>query len=241
MSHFSDIGFTKFEDRDYYEDHYADFMNEILDGKYGAPEIKNAGEGRSLYIYSLGAIRYVYLIDDVKDELIDWEMGYKNENRSFGNNAKLLNEESNTEFFNMQVFVDGMPFCFACLNAPIADLIGINEEDEVVFSVASFANDIEILSENKLDKSKHKRMAPESYISYFNQDPCNGFVSGIIKGFTLEQNPVSKENYYAVDADCVGVHFKMLVDPKLLEGKELEVGKVIRGCFWNTAFFEGRK
>lgn len=238
MSHFSDIGFSKFEDENYYEDHYADFMNEILDGKYGAPEVQNAGEGMSLHTYSLGAIRYAYLIDDEEDEIVDFELGYKNDIQSFGTYVKSLNEDADVAFFNVQVEVAGIPFCFACINAPVIDL---SNDKEIAFTVASFADNIEVLSEDELDKSKHKRMAAESYMSYFNHDPSSGFVSGIIKGFVLEQNPVTKENYYTVDTDCLGVHFKMLVDPRLLESKELEVGKVIRGSFWNIAFLEERK
>lgn len=235
MSHFSDIGFSKFEDRDYYEEHYVDFMNEILDGKYGASEVQKAGDGLSLHTYSLGAIRYAYLIDDNEDKVVDFEMGYKNDIHSIGDNAKALNEDTEGAFFNVQVEVNGIPFCFSCLNAPVIDF---SNDNEIAFTVASFANDIEILSEDELDKSKHKKMAAESYIAYFNHDPSSGFISGIIKGFALEQNPITKENYYVVDADCLGVHFKMLVDPELLKGIELEVGKVIRGSFWNIAFLE---
>lgn len=231
MSHFSDIGFTKFEDRDYYEEHYVDFMNEILSDKYGAPEVQKAGDGLSLHTYSIGAIRYAYLIDDNEDEIVDFELGYKNDIQSIGVNAKALNENTEAAFFNVQVEVDGIPFCFACLNAPVIDF---SKNKEIAFTVASFADNIEVLSEDELPQSKHKKMAAESYIAYFNHDPSNGFVSGIIKGFALEQNPVTKENYYAVDADCLGVHFKMLVDPKMVSG-ELKVGKVIRGSFWNTA------
>lgn len=241
MSHFSDIGFTKFEDRDYYEEHYVDFINEILSDKYGTHEVQKAGEGRSLQTYSLGSIRYVFLVDDETDKVVDFEFGYKNDIKSYGTHAKLLNEAADTAFCNMQVEVGGIPFYFVCLNTLVSDFKELKEENEIAFSVASFANDIEILSEDELPKSKHKRMAAESYIAYFNHDPSNGFVSGIIKGFALEQNPVTKENFYAVDADCLGVHFKMLVDPRLLEDKELEAGKVIRGSFWNTAFFEGKK
>lgn len=201
MSHFSDIGFTKFEDRDYYEEHYVDFINEILSDKYGTHEVQKVGDGTSLQTYSIGAIRYVFLVDDETDKVIEFELGYKNDIKSYGTHAKLLNEASDTAFCNMQVESDGIPFCFVCLNTLVSDFKELKEGDEIAFSVASFANDIEILSEDELDKIKHKKMAAESYISYFNQDPSSGFVSGIIKGFALEQNPVTKENYYAVDAD----------------------------------------
>ena len=234
MSHFSDIGFGKFEDKSYYQAHYFNFMNEILDGNYGVPEIKKAGENNSLHIYSLGGISYVYLIDDEKDEIIDFEIGYKNEIIAVGRGLCRAFTTNGTAFCNVQIEVDGIPFCFACLNAPIFDIEDDDNDDEIEFSVASFAESSEILSRDELSINKYKKMGIESYIAYFKDDPSNGFVSGIIKDFALEQNPVTKENYYVVDADCLGVHFKMLIDPKMVSD-ELEVGKVICGSFWNTA------
>ena len=234
MSRFSDIGFSRFRDVIY----YAEVMNGVLNGKYGQPEVQSAGEGLSLQTYSLGEILCVFLIDDDEDEVVDYAVGHENQRLSTGTFAEYMDDAPDTAFFNLQVEVDGLPFWFACLNAPAYDLRWLAEGEEVQFSASSFAESVEVLSVDELDKSKYKGMAAESYIADFNDNPCRGFVSGIVKNFSLEQNPVTEENYCAVDADCLGVHFKMLIDPKLLEGKEIEVGKVVRGSFWNTALLK---
>ena len=82
--------------------------------------------------------------------------------------------------------------------------------------------------------NKELKMANESYISYFNDDITTGWLSGIIKDFALLENPITHNKYYAIDIVSMGLKIKLVVDPKLIENKELKKGKVICGEFWNT-------
>mgnify|MGYP003446157311 FL=1 len=81
-------------------------------------------------------------------------------------------------------------------------------------------------------------MADESYISNFEGNQSYAYVSGIIKNYKLEKNPLTYYSYYTIDFDCLGLHFKALVDEKEINKEDLQVGKIICGNFWNTALIE---
>ena len=122
-----------------------------------------------------------------------------------------------------------------------------DEHEDLDLKIASFANYLEIIDpveeetkvideiQEEVRQGKPIDFANESYISNFENDPCEGFVSGIIQGFKLETNPLTGETYYAIDIDCLGLYFKLLVDVNLIEYQEIKVGRVARGVFFNTA------
>ena len=232
MSHFSDVGLSDLEDMF----HYECFMNSLLAGDFGAPTIVKTGGGKSLHIYSTGAIYFIFPVDDATDKVVEFELGYKNERLTLCKNVRFARKIVETEFRTIRAETENIPFWFDCLNAPLYDL---KEEDEdggigCRLAVSSFVNDIKIVDEAELFSSEHSELAAESYIA--NEYPCNGFVSGIIKAFSLEQNPFTEEKYYVIDVDCLGVHFRLLADPERISGKSLKVGRIARGNCWNTAF-----
>ena len=233
MSHYTDVGFYNFQDDAACER----TLNDILADRYGAPEIRGVGGGRSLCIYSLNEIRFAFLVNDATKEAIEFEIGHRGA-PSTGVNAKWVSGTFGKVFRTITVEVGGRTFYFNCLNSPAVQLQeewGAYDGNRVSFSAAGFAEYIEVLEPSELYKSRYKKMAAESYSPYRRGDFCRGFVSGVVKRCAMEHNPVTQEGYLAAEVDCRGVHFKLLVDRKMPEAALLRAGKLLRGWFWNTA------
>ena len=243
MSHYSDIGFK------------INKANEVVDlfNRINSDESIKRGswdldaEGNLEYMmYYFGEIRYSAELDTVNNQISRIGLGHNNERISkaiYGSKIK-VSEESG-DFDTLVIEKDGIPFWFSCPNMGIFH-IKEDEHEDLDLKIASFANSIEIIDakeekkffvdqdDSDVIKEEKIEFANESYISDFQNDPCTGFVSGIIKGFKLETNPLTGETYYAIDIDCLGLYFKLLVDINLIEYEEIKVGRVARGVFFNT-------
>lgn len=244
MSHYSDIGFKITTSKE-----LVDLFNNINSDetiKRGSWDLDSEGNIQYM-MYYFGEIRYSAQLDVINGQILRLGLGHNNEKISKANyDAKIKVDENTGDFDTLVIDKDGIPFWFSCPNMDIFH-IKEDEHEELDLKIASFANTIEIIDakeektffvdqdDNDEIKKDKLEFANESYISDFQNDPVHGFVSGIITGFKIETNPLTKETYYAIDIDCLGLYFKLLVDINLVEYSELKVGRVARGVFFNTA------
>jgi hypothetical protein len=244
MSHYSDIGFKLTKNEDVIE--LFNRINKDESIKRGSWDLN--GSDDTIYVmYYFGEIRYSVELDNVNNYINRIGLGHNNERISKAiYNGKIKVGEDTGEFDTLVIKKDGIPFWFSCPNMGIFH-IKEDEHEDLDLKIASFANYLEIIDpveeetkvideiQEEVRQGKPIDFANESYISNFENDPCEGFVSGIIQGFKLETNPLTGETYYAIDIDCLGLYFKLLVDVNLIEYQEIKVGRVARGVFFNTA------
>ena len=79
------------------------------------------------------------------------------------------------------------------------------------------------------------KLADESYV-LTTEGSTVGYVSGIIKAYTLRVNELTGKQFWEVDIDCLGLHIRVLADYRLIKEAQIQVGKVLCGEMWNTAF-----
>lgn len=228
MSHYSDIGF-EMNNREDEKTLIKDFMSQ----KYAESmvwDIKDTSPQQSLMMQKIGKLRLFAKVDD--KNLLSFSFSHDNERVSDARVVSL--DDDNLDGFKIVcVEKDDVPFWF---HSPNADIFFFDDKGDDKLKIASFANSVQIKSIEDIGKAGVRDFAAESYVSnFFNNDYTTGWVSGIIQGWTKEKNPITGKKYFAVDADCMGLHFKMLVDEHMIDKRELKVGKVICGEFWNTA------
>ena len=257
MSHYSDIGF-KFKNVEKLKKN----ISKILSDKKLPSMFWNIDDGLGednpeLHMKTIGDIRYFCKVGKNGIEYLC--PAHNNERIS---NADIVysttEKNSETGFFKVEMFrqkedfptvkviKNDIPFWFCCPNCEIFyDDTTDNSKDSL--KICSFANYVQVKDPTEigkplsLDELNQKRrsgelgFADESYIASFGEDKSIGFVSGIIRKAEILKNQWTKKKYYAVNVDCVGLYFKMLIDPQLIKFKELQVGKVLFGEFWNVA------
>ena len=254
MSHYSDIGFN-IKNKKSWDKIFKkivsnnDFMQwNIFEGK--------GKDDPVLEMRKFDSIRYFIKVG--KDGVENLAPAHDNERISDADIVYSTTEKySDTDFFRVEmirqnedfptvkVIKDGIPFWFCCPNCEIFyDDTTDGSKDSL--KICSFANYVKVKPQNNAEpmtldelNAKRKRgeleFADECYIASFNGDKSIAFVSGIIKDAKILKNPLTKKKYYAVDVDCLGLYFKMLIDPKMIKFKKLQVGKVLFGEFWNVA------
>lgn len=232
MSHYSDIGF-KVESNADVDKIIDDFFSP--DGKFDSWrkwKIENSNPAQDLIMRTKGKIRFFAKVDE--KTILDFSFSHDNERISKVEFAGLKSNKNKDDFKILAVVKDDVPFWFDC---PNAEIFNFNTGDKTAdIKIASFANYVQIKNVEDIEKSEKRELGAESYISkFFENDYSTGWVSGIIKSWTIETNPKTKVKYYAIDADCMGLYFKMLVDFNMIKAADLKVGKVICGEFWNTA------
>lgn len=257
MSHYSDIGF-KFKNIE----KLKKSINKILTDKKLPFMVWKIDDGLGennpeLHMKSLGEIRYFCKVG--KDGIENLCPAHNNERISDADIVYSTTEKySNTDFFRVEmirhnedfptikVIKDDIPFWFCCPNCEIFyDDTTDNSKDSL--KICSFANYVQVKEATEIGKPmsleelNQKRrsgelgFADESYMASFNGNKSIAFVSGIIRDAKICKNSLTKKKYYAVDVDCLGLYFKMLIDPKMIKFKKLQVGKVLFGEFWNVA------
>jgi hypothetical protein len=243
MSHYTDIGF-KVDDAKGVMDLFNE-INSNEDIKRGTWDLDE--EGNLVYVmYYIGNVRYNVELDLQNDQVNRICLGHDNERickAMYGRKIK-VNEDTG-DFDTLVVDKDDIPFWFSCPNMPIFH-IKQDEPEELDMKIASFANVIEIIDKQEekkffvdqdpIEEKKDRKLefANECYISNFENDPCEAFVSGVIHSFKKETNILTGNEYYTINIDCLGLYFNVLVDPSMINYDDLEVGKVARGVFFNT-------
>ena len=190
---------------------------------------------KNLYKY-LGKLEVLIMYDE-NNSILRLALGHNNQRISKAKYEGIIRSDmSSGDFDTLMIMKDDIPFWFECPNMDIFH-IDPNDKEELDLKIASFANSIEIIDPNAKsdDKDDKLKFADESYISDFQNNPVNAFVSGVIKDFKIESNSVSGESYYVIDIDCLGLYFSLLVDSEMIDVTEIEVGKIARGVFYNTA------
>lgn len=232
MSHYSDIGF-KVENNQDVDKIINDFFS--TDGKFDSWmewKIENSHPPQNLIMRKKGKIRFFAKVDE--KNILDFSFSHDNERISKVEFAGIKNNENKDDFKILAITKDDIPFWFDCPNAEIFNFDTDDKSTEI--KIASFANYVEIKNVEDIGKTEKHALGAESYISkFFENDYTTGWVSGIIKSWTIETNSETNTKYYAIDADCMGLYFKMLVDCNMINKEDLKVGKVICGEFWNTA------
>ena len=237
MSHYSDVGF-KLSAND------ADAIKEIeaiiryfLSFKYDKFEAWQIGDYDYL-MFLVGDIRYFIIRNKNCNIINKHSLGYNNKiitEVDTISNIPMLNE---TEDFDLiKVEKNGIPFWFSC---PNIDIIGKNNLINKI-KIACFADNAIIKEQNvsKLDIEQYGMFADQCYIA--NMESLDrGFISAIIKDFKIEKNILTNSNYIVVDAECLGMNLKMLIEDHPQIVKELKIGRVICGEFWNTALIVGK-
>jgi len=234
MSHYSDIGFKIDSNKD-----VVDLFNQINSNKnypqmvWDIPSAKK--DNIILTLQKLGEIRYFSKLNNKNDEILEIGLSHNNENIE---KMGIIDINYNKDGFPiLQLEKDGIPFWFECPNVEIFNMKG---EKECDVKIVSFANNVQIKNtKNKTDKTEKEKLqfADEAYMSsiMLQGDPATAFISGIIKNYKKEKNVITNNNYYAIDVECLGLNIKMLVDITLLNEKDIVLGNVICGEFWNTA------
>ena len=232
MSHYSDIGFELFNPQDSLNIFNLIHSNEKIERtEYNIPNSK----GIVYALYKFGEIRYSAKLNYNTHQIRAIALGHNNENASECKYIKTIKGNSSAlDFDTIMVEKDGIPFWFCCPNIEIDN---VEKYQDISLRIASFADTIEIKDLPKNDRtfnnpeelreyiSTHNlEMAEESYIANFESEPSYAFVSGIITNFKLEKNIFTEKEYYSIDFDCLGLHFKALVDTKLINEKDLQIG-----------------
>ena len=197
------------------------------------PSIKK--EGIILTLQKLGEIRYFSKLNINNNEILEIGLSHNNENIE---KMRIIDSNYNNKegFPILQLEKDGIPFWFEC---PNVEIFNMNGEKECDVKIVSFANNVQIKNtKTKAEYTEKEKLqfADESYISsiVLQGNPATAFVSGIIMGYKKEINVITNNNYYAIDVACLGLNIKMLVDVSLLNEKDIVLGNVICGEFWNT-------
>lgn len=234
MSHYTDIGF-KIDNND----DIVDLFNQINTNKNYNQMVWDIqspkDEGIILTLNKLGEIRYFSKLDKKNDEILDIGLAHNNENIS---KLGIIDVNYDNEGFPiLKLEKDEIPFWFECPNVEIFDM---ENEKECDVKIACFANNVQVKKPNEKTKGfedQKFQFADQAYMSkiMLQGDPATAYVSGVIKDYKVEKNIVSNNNYYAINAECLGLNIKMLVDIDLLDEKDLIPGNVICGEFWNTA------
>ena len=230
MSHYSDIGFEIENSKDIIK-----LFNNIISNQNIDRLEYFINDDITLTIFNIRDIRYIAKINNKTHQILSLSLGHDNLNVSEVEFVEIINNET-FKFSNIMVEKEGIPFWFSCANTEVCEL---KQNDNIEIKIASFAESIKIkdCDENSLNTEKFA-MADESYISNFEGNQSCAFVSGIIKDYKLEKNFLTYNSYYTIDFDCLGLHFKALVDEKAINKEDLQVGKIICGNFWNTALIE---
>ena len=163
-------------------------------------------------------------------------LGYKNDKVSTVQVIeRIAVEEENPDFDVVKVEKDGIPFWFNCGNV---DVFNFKEGETLGIKIASFADSVEVKNPTPEGyKAEGVSFADESYLADFLNDPTRAHVSGVIQDVKIKKNPLTKKHFYVVDAICLGLNFRMLIDENLIKKKQLKAGKIISGKFWNSALF----
>ncbi|MBO5394356.1 MAG: hypothetical protein J6A28_00430 [Clostridia bacterium] len=238
MSHFSDVGFKVGGRED-----VVKLFNAIHSNAKLPKTVWEFDEhGTQYVIHYIDDIRYISLVNYNKSQIQKVSLGHFNERLSRVNViTRLKDKEGSSDFDTLQVEKDGIPFWFSCGNV---DIFNFKEGEELDIRIASFAHYVEVKNANmpignkdleEIQSQEHIQMADESYYSYWKDDQSMGFVSGIINNVKIKKNPLTKKHYYAVDVQCLGLNFAMLIDENLIKKNQLRPGKVLCGEFWNTA------
>lgn len=216
--------FNTFYSRKNYVENYT-----IYDLKYNEFQLK---------VCKLGDIRYCYYYDPEINKIGGKSIGYYNEkvstfNKIVDNTAIALNQMPTIVVANN----DQVQFSFVCLNLSAEKVT----EGLVKLRVSAFASDAGITIKERTLKSEKDKIdkltfADESYACLDGSGIS--FVSGIIKGFSLKLNELTGAKYWAIDIDCLGVQFKVLVDNRMFKAEDIEIGKVLCGEMYCTAFIE---
>ena len=230
MSHYSDIGFEIENSKDVIK-----LFNNIISNQNINRLEYFLNDDIILTIFNIRDIRYIAKLNNKTHQIISLSLVHDNLNVSEVEFVEIINNET-FEFNNIMIEKEGIPFWFSCANAEVFEL---KQNNNIEIKIASFAESIKIKDseEDSLNSEKFE-MADESYISNFEGNQSYAFVSGIIKDYKLEKNPFTYYSYYTIDFDCLGLHFKALVDEKEINKEDLQVGKIICGNFWNTALIE---
>lgn len=235
MSHYSDIGFKLKEKQDILKIFNSIHMN----GKLPKRVWETNERGANYIIHYIDDIRYISVVNYAKSEISKLALGYNNDKLS---NVKVVERialgEDNPDFDIIKVEKDGIPFWFNCGNV---DIFNFKEGEILDIKIASFADSIEVKNPTPQGfKAEEISLADESYIADFLNDPTRAIVSGVIEDVKIRKNPITKNRFYAVDAKCLGLNLKMLIDETLVKKKELKPGRIISGRFWNSALFFDR-
>ncbi len=233
FTHYSDIGFTVKKPEDIlrlfesFNDKKEGFEHKIIhDLTYGECDYK---------MHKLGNIRYCYQYNEKTHKIYHLSIGYENENVStFDNELKSYSQsEENWDFPTIRVTNGATSFWFSCLN--LYD--GLKKRDSIKLKISSFANNITIKAPmtKEEEASDELKFADECYVLK-EQYATIGYVSGIIKAFNLKINEMTRDKYWEIDIDCLGAHIRVLADYRLVKASQLEVGQVLCGEMWNTAF-----
>lgn len=230
MSHYTDIGFNVKNNQE-----VVALFNKINSNKNYPPMIWdiNIQENIILTMKKLGEIRYFSKLDNKKNKITEIGLSHNNENIT---KMRIINiNYDNKEGFPiLQLEKDGIPFWFEC---PNVEIFNMENEKECDVKLSSFANNVKIKKANEEKNIQEEKfsLANECYISDWNGDPSVALIQGIIKGYKLEKNVLTNKLYYAIDIECLGLNMKMLVDKTLLNKKEIIIGDILCGEFWNTA------
>lgn len=248
MSHYSDIGFEVKSIREVNK-----IINLILSSKLDVNNKMNKkiwkiqnGTSKTLQLSKIDNLKFFVKGDLENKKIDDFFVTQKNQNLSLikvHKNSCKRNERNEfpvLNFYNQ----DDIPFWVTCFNA---EIFCMNNEESCEIELISFANNIEEIkdaedmnaTENFNISLSNKNniyngMADESYIANFEKDISTSWLSGIIQDFALLENPITHNKYYSIDIICLKLNIKLLIDPKLIQNKELKKGKVICGEFWNT-------
>lgn len=244
MSHYTDIGFDVKKPKD---------VQKIIDMFFNSKFLeknKNICSAMSwniasnpdciLQLFKLENLRAFFKMNTKEGNIEDFFVGYENKNISKITTSKNCIKRVGNQFPILNFTSDeDIPFWVSCYNADIFNFDKDEEEGKIkLVSYANFIKEIKNKDEYKNQPAEENlrkhQMADESYISNFTNDITTGFVSGIIQDYTLSKNPITNKNFYEIDITCLGLMIKLLVDPKLIDSKMLEKGKVISGEFWNT-------
>lgn len=256
MSHYSDVGF-KFKNEAGFKkniiklltDKNLPFMFWNIDDGLGEknPELHMKKIGEIRYFCKVGVSGIEYLCPAHNNERISSpKIIYSKIEKTEEGYPKVAMERYADDFPTIQVIKDDIPFWFCCPNCEIFFQTPDNPDGDTL-KLCSFANYVNVKEPTTPGKSfslaelEQKRrngeigFADESYIAAFKGNKSTGYVSGIIRKAEILKNQWTKKKYYAVDVDCLGLYFKMLIDPKLIKFKKLQVGKILFGEFWNVA------
>jgi len=243
MSHYTDIGFKIEKNEDVVNTfNFINSNGKIKRLTWDLPS-QNKDDNIVLTMFYIGEIRYSAKLNLKTNYILDIGLSHNNERICKAEHIGTLNAVNDESGFKVvQVEKDGIPFWFSCPNVEIFN-IQDGKREELDLKIASFAENIEIKEKAPERKTENKQMTPEevvefvkengiqmadeSYIAFFNDDPTYAHVSGTIKDFKLEKNEITTVKYYAIDIDCLGLYFKVLVDPKLINKKKLKKGNIL--------------
>lgn len=231
MSYYTDIGFEANSNKD-----VIDLFNKIYSNK-NYPlmvwDIQDAKENVVLTMQKLGEIRYFSKLKDDNNEILEIGLAHNNENIE---KMDIIDVDySNKKGFPiLQLEKDGIHFWFEC---PNVEIFNMENEKECEVKISSFANNVKIKKKGEVQTIEENTFSLENecYIPDWNDDKTIALIQGIITNYKLEKNVITNNNYYAIDIDCLGLKIKALVDVTLINEKDIIIGDVLSGEFWNCA------